>query len=130
MSCATLNWLGLRLKLPVIGVSTDPRSDLVSGIFQCALLASPSGVHLLCLSLHSAEGMNAGGYGNLLMSIEQPQGEYSVTVSFLNLIMTLVRVRAFKGKGIPAILQQVCFISICRVALEGLGSILAVFVLE
>ncbi|XP_066466804.1 nucleoporin NUP188 isoform X1 [Tiliqua scincoides] len=41
--------------------------------------------------LISAEGMNAGGYGNLLMSIEQPQGEYSVTVSFLNLIMTLVR---------------------------------------
>ncbi|KAJ6654583.1 hypothetical protein lerEdw1_006736 [Lerista edwardsae] len=39
----------------------------------------------------SAEGMNAGGYGNLLMSIEQPQGEYSVTISFLNLIMTLVR---------------------------------------
>ncbi|XP_077162658.1 nucleoporin NUP188 isoform X2 [Paroedura picta] len=39
----------------------------------------------------SAEGMNAGGYGNLLMSIEQPQGEYGVTVSFLNLVMTLVR---------------------------------------
>uniref|UniRef100_A0A8C9F0G2 Nucleoporin NUP188 n=1 Tax=Pavo cristatus TaxID=9049 RepID=A0A8C9F0G2_PAVCR len=39
----------------------------------------------------SAEGMNAGGYGNLLMSIEQPQGEYSVTISFLNLITTLVR---------------------------------------
>ncbi|KAJ7399119.1 nucleoporin NUP188 [Pitangus sulphuratus] len=39
----------------------------------------------------SAEGMNAGGYGNLLMSIEQPQGEYSVTISFLNLVTTLVR---------------------------------------
>ncbi|XP_061460511.1 nucleoporin NUP188 isoform X2 [Rhineura floridana] len=39
----------------------------------------------------SAEGMNAGGYGNLLMSIEQPQGEYGVTVSFLHLVMTLVR---------------------------------------
>jgi len=38
--------------------------------------------------------MNAGGYGNLLMSIEQPQGEYSVTISFLNLITTLVRVSA------------------------------------
>lgn len=46
-----------------------------------------------CL-FHSAEGMNAGGYGNLLMSIEQPQGEYSVTISFLNLITTLVRVSA------------------------------------
>ncbi|KAL4825528.1 hypothetical protein H8958_003417 [Nasalis larvatus] len=28
----------------------------------------------------SAEGMNAGGYGNLLMNSEQPQGEYGVTV--------------------------------------------------
>lgn len=46
-----------------------------------------------CL-FHSADGMNAGGYGNLLMSIEQPQGEYSVTISFLNLITTLVRVSA------------------------------------
>ncbi|XP_013917047.1 PREDICTED: nucleoporin NUP188 homolog [Thamnophis sirtalis] len=41
--------------------------------------------------LISAEGMNAGGYGNLLMGIEQPQGEYGVTISFLNLVMTLVR---------------------------------------
>ncbi|XP_026545738.1 nucleoporin NUP188 homolog isoform X1 [Notechis scutatus] len=39
----------------------------------------------------SAEGMNAGGYGNLLMGIEQPQGEYGVTISFLNLVITLVR---------------------------------------
>ncbi|KFV64094.1 Nucleoporin NUP188, partial [Dryobates pubescens] len=39
----------------------------------------------------SAEGMNAGGYGNLLMSIEQPQGEYKVTISFLKLLTTLVR---------------------------------------
>lgn len=38
--------------------------------------------------------MNAGGYGNLLMSMEQPQGEYSVTISFLNLVTTLVRVSA------------------------------------
>lgn len=45
-------------------------------------------------SFHSAEGMNAGGYGNLLMSMEQPQGEYSVTISFLNLVTTLVRVSA------------------------------------
>lgn len=46
----------------------------------------------LSCSFHSAEGMNAGGYGNLLMSMEQPQGEYSVTISFLNLVTTLVRV--------------------------------------
>ncbi|XP_012876728.1 PREDICTED: nucleoporin NUP188 homolog [Dipodomys ordii] len=39
----------------------------------------------------SAEGMNAGGYGNLLMNSEQPQGEYKVTVAFLRLITTLVK---------------------------------------
>ncbi|KAK7813597.1 hypothetical protein U0070_000647 [Myodes glareolus] len=39
----------------------------------------------------SAEGMNAGGYGNLLMNSEQPQGEYGVTVAFLRLVTTLVK---------------------------------------
>nr|KAF6315077.1 nucleoporin 188 [Myotis myotis] len=39
----------------------------------------------------SAEGMSAGGYGNLLMNSEQPQGEYGVTVAFLRLITTLVK---------------------------------------
>uniref|UniRef100_A0A8C0LKZ2 Nucleoporin NUP188 n=1 Tax=Canis lupus dingo TaxID=286419 RepID=A0A8C0LKZ2_CANLU len=39
----------------------------------------------------SAEGMNAGGYGSLLMNSEQPQGEYGVTVAFLRLITTLVK---------------------------------------
>ncbi|KAK2497124.1 hypothetical protein MC885_021062 [Smutsia gigantea] len=39
----------------------------------------------------SAEGMNAGGYGNLLMNSEQAQGEYGVTVAFLRLITTLVK---------------------------------------
>lgn len=38
--------------------------------------------------------MNAGGYGNLLMNSEQPQGEYAVTIAFLRLITTLVKVRA------------------------------------
>lgn len=41
----------------------------------------------------SAEGMNAGGYGNLLMNSEQPQGEYGVTIAFLRLITTLVKVK-------------------------------------
>lgn len=36
--------------------------------------------------------MNAGGYGNLLMNSEQPQGEYGVTVAFLRLVTTLVKV--------------------------------------
>lgn len=38
--------------------------------------------------------MNAGGYGNLLMNSEQPQGEYGVTVAFLRLITTLVKVKS------------------------------------
>ena len=46
------------------------------------------------LSFPSAEGMNAGGYGNLLMNSEQPQGEYGVTVAFLRLITTLVKVKS------------------------------------
>ena len=39
----------------------------------------------------SAEGMNAGGYGSLLMNSEQPQGEYGVTIAFLRLVTTLVK---------------------------------------
>lgn len=40
----------------------------------------------------SAEGMKAGNYGNLLVQIEQPRGEYDVTIAFLRLITTLVKV--------------------------------------
>ena len=40
----------------------------------------------------SAEGMKAGNYGNLLVLIEQPRGEYAVTIAFLRLITTLVKV--------------------------------------
>lgn len=47
---------------------------------------------ILSASVPSAEGMNAGGYGNLLMNSEQPQGEYGVTVAFLRLVTTLVKV--------------------------------------
>lgn len=38
--------------------------------------------------------MKAGNYGNLLVQIEQPRGEYAVTVAFLRLVTTLVKVRA------------------------------------
>lgn len=38
--------------------------------------------------------MSAGGYGNLLMNSEQPQGEYGVTIAFLRLITTLVKVKS------------------------------------
>lgn len=41
---------------------------------------------------HSAEGMKAGNYGNLLVLIEQPRGEYAVTIAFLRLVTTLVKV--------------------------------------
>ena len=36
--------------------------------------------------------MKAGNYGNLLVQIEQPRGEYAVTIAFLRLITTLVKV--------------------------------------
>ncbi|XP_055035112.2 nucleoporin NUP188 [Misgurnus anguillicaudatus] len=39
----------------------------------------------------SAEGMKAGNYGNLLVLIEQPRGEYNVTIAFLRLVTTLVK---------------------------------------
>ncbi|KAM4663713.1 nucleoporin NUP188 isoform 2-T2 [Discoglossus pictus] len=38
----------------------------------------------------STEGMNAGGYG-ILLGLEQSQGEYNVTISFLRLVTTLVK---------------------------------------
>ncbi|XP_075180884.1 nucleoporin NUP188 [Anomaloglossus baeobatrachus] len=47
--------------------------------------ASSSSGHII-----STENMNAGGYGSLL-GIEQSHGEYSVTISFLRLITTLVK---------------------------------------
>lgn len=51
----------------------------------------------LPLSVPSAEGMNAGGYGSLLMNSEQPQGEYGVTTAFLRLVTTLVKVPSDEG---------------------------------
>ena len=56
--------------------------------------------------LSSAEGMKAGNYGNLLVQIEQPRGEYSVTIAFLRLITTLVKVMAY----LTAIETQQCFL--------------------
>ncbi|XP_036384305.1 nucleoporin NUP188 homolog [Megalops cyprinoides] len=55
----------------------------------------------------SAEGMKAGNYGNLLVLIEQPRGEYAVTVAFLRLITTLVKgqLGSTQNKGlIPCVL--------------------------
>ncbi|KAI4905004.1 hypothetical protein NFI96_016456 [Prochilodus magdalenae] len=55
----------------------------------------------------SAEGMKAGNYGNLLVLIEQPRGEYGVTIAFLRLVTTLVKgqVGSTQSKGlIPCVL--------------------------
>ncbi|XP_072518159.1 nucleoporin NUP188 isoform X2 [Salminus brasiliensis] len=55
----------------------------------------------------SAEGMKAGNYGNLLVLIEQPRGEYAVTIAFLRLVTTLVKgqVGSTQSKGlIPCVL--------------------------
>uniref|UniRef100_H3DN37 Nucleoporin NUP188 n=2 Tax=Tetraodon nigroviridis TaxID=99883 RepID=H3DN37_TETNG len=55
----------------------------------------------------SAEGMKAGNYGNLLVQIEQPRGEYAVTIAFLSLIKTLVKgqLGSTQNKGlIPCVL--------------------------
>ncbi|ETE64013.1 Nucleoporin-like protein, partial [Ophiophagus hannah] len=60
----------------------SPPVDIIASCVKCLTVLA---------SRMPAKGMNAGGYGNLLMGIEQPQGEYGVTVSFLNLVMTLVR---------------------------------------
>ncbi|XP_029371088.1 nucleoporin NUP188 homolog [Echeneis naucrates] len=55
----------------------------------------------------SAEGMKAGNYGNMLVQIEQPRGEYAVTIAFLRLITTLVKgqLGSTQNKGlIPCVL--------------------------
>uniref|UniRef100_A0A3B3BVE8 Nucleoporin NUP188 n=1 Tax=Oryzias melastigma TaxID=30732 RepID=A0A3B3BVE8_ORYME len=55
----------------------------------------------------SAEGMKAGNYGNLLVQIEQPRGEYAVTIAFLRLLTTLVKgqLGSTQNKGlIPCVL--------------------------
>uniref|UniRef100_A0A7N8XMA8 Nucleoporin NUP188 n=1 Tax=Mastacembelus armatus TaxID=205130 RepID=A0A7N8XMA8_9TELE len=58
-------------------------------------------------SITHAEGMKAGNYGNLLVQIEQPRGEYAVTIAFLRLITTLVKgqLGSTQNKGlIPCVL--------------------------
>ncbi|MFT7815488.1 nucleoporin NUP188 homolog, partial [Arapaima gigas] len=55
----------------------------------------------------SAEGMKAGNYGNILVLIEQPRGEYAVTIAFLRLVTTLVKgqLGSTQNKGlIPCVL--------------------------
>lgn len=62
--------------------------------FKCVYTSGLSmGAHMYwTLYCPSAEGMKAGNYGNLLVQIEQPRGEYAVTIAFLSLLKTLVKV--------------------------------------
>lgn len=57
--------------------------------------------------------MNAGGYGNLLMNSEQPQGEYGVTVAFLRLITTLVKVKSHQIEASEIIFLYPVTVVIC-----------------
>lgn len=69
--------------------------------------------------------MNAGGYGNLLMDSEQPQGEYGVTVAFLRLITTLVKVKSGQTESsevVPLPPAIVVILSVGRTAVLKLMS--------
>lgn len=57
--------------------------------------------------------MNAGGYGNLLMNSEQPQGEYGVTIAFLRLITTLVKVKSHQIEASEIVFLYPATVVIC-----------------
>lgn len=50
--------------------------------------------------------MKAGNYGTLLVQIEQPRGEYAVTIAFLRLITTLVKVTLFYMHSTDVVIEQ------------------------
>lgn len=75
-------------------------------------------VNIMYLYISSAEGMKAGNYGNLLVLIEQPRGEYAVTIAFLRLVTTLVKVSLYSIKSLvmahqPPKKQLTCMPSQC-----------------
>ncbi|XP_034048001.1 nucleoporin NUP188 homolog isoform X2 [Thalassophryne amazonica] len=88
----------------------DPPVDVIASCVNCLAVMAARAPGKVWSSLHhtgflpfassplttmaqciSAEGMNAGNYGNLLVQIEQPKGEYAVAIAFLRLITTLVK---------------------------------------
>uniref|UniRef100_A0A8C9ZEG8 Nucleoporin NUP188 n=1 Tax=Sander lucioperca TaxID=283035 RepID=A0A8C9ZEG8_SANLU len=89
----------------------NPPVDVIASCVNClTVLAArmPGKVwSSLCVCCLIAEGMKAGNYGNLLVQIEQPRGEYAVTIAFLRLITTLVKgqLGSTQNKGlIPCVL--------------------------
>lgn len=63
--------------------------------------------------------MKAGNYGNLLVLIEQPRGEYAVTIAFLRLVTTLVKVRSTATNPETTRVSEICA-AYQRVSLLGL----------
>ncbi|KAG7268203.1 hypothetical protein CRUP_022892 [Coryphaenoides rupestris] len=102
----------------------NPPVDVIASCVNCLIVLAARNPGKVWASLHhtgflpfastpltnmaqsiSAEGMKAGNYGNLLVQIEQPRGEYSVTIAFLRLITTLVKLGSTQNKGlIPCVL--------------------------
>uniref|UniRef100_A0A8C9Z918 Nucleoporin NUP188 n=1 Tax=Sander lucioperca TaxID=283035 RepID=A0A8C9Z918_SANLU len=89
----------------------NPPVDVIASCVNClTVLAArmPGKVGCVrCVCCLIAEGMKAGNYGNLLVQIEQPRGEYAVTIAFLRLITTLVKgqLGSTQNKGlIPCVL--------------------------
>ncbi|KAJ3598440.1 hypothetical protein NHX12_001950 [Muraenolepis orangiensis] len=104
----------------------NPPVDVIASCVNCLIVLAARNPGKVWSSLHhtgflpfastpltnmaqsiSAEGMKAGNYGNLLVQIEQPRGEYSVTIAFLRLITTLVKgqLGSTQNKGlIPCVL--------------------------
>uniref|UniRef100_A0A4W3J081 Nucleoporin NUP188 n=1 Tax=Callorhinchus milii TaxID=7868 RepID=A0A4W3J081_CALMI len=86
----------------IVMVFMNPPMELIASCVNClTVLATrmPAKVSLGAVFVRfdpvvcpgSTEGMHAGNYGNLLMSIERPHGEYTVTMAFLRLVTTLVK---------------------------------------
>uniref|UniRef100_A0A672I973 Nucleoporin NUP188 n=1 Tax=Salarias fasciatus TaxID=181472 RepID=A0A672I973_SALFA len=95
----------------------NPPVDVIASCVNClSVLAArmPGKVRLrsgpVCTTLNAlffSAGMKAGNYGNLLVQIEQPRGEYAVTIAFLRLLTTLVKgqLGSTQNKGlIPCVL--------------------------
>uniref|UniRef100_A0A8C5DWN5 Nucleoporin NUP188 n=1 Tax=Gouania willdenowi TaxID=441366 RepID=A0A8C5DWN5_GOUWI len=97
----------------------NPPVDVIASCVNCLSVLAARMPGKVWASLHhtgflpfasnplTTMGMKAGNYGNLLVQIEQPRGEYAVTISFLRLITTLVKgqLGSTQNKGlIPCVL--------------------------
>uniref|UniRef100_A0A8D3BWL0 Nucleoporin NUP188 n=1 Tax=Scophthalmus maximus TaxID=52904 RepID=A0A8D3BWL0_SCOMX len=97
----------------------NPPVDVIASCVNCLSVLAARMPGKVWSSLHhtgflpfasnplTSMGMKAGNYGNLLVQIEQPRGEYAVTIAFLRLITTLVKgqLGSTQNKGlIPCVL--------------------------